>query len=98
MAIEFDHAKDAINIAVHGISLKAAEALLQGLTVEWNDRRRDYGETRMIAIGEIGERVFVCVYTPRGPIDRIISPRPASRKERHIQVVHQFDCNRQRGS
>jgi uncharacterized DUF497 family protein len=38
---QFDPAKDAINIAVHGISLAQAESLLQGFTVERIDDRRD---------------------------------------------------------
>jgi uncharacterized DUF497 family protein len=34
MQTEFDPGKDASNIAVHRISLSAAEALLAGFTVE----------------------------------------------------------------
>ena len=50
MAIEFDPAKDARNIALRGISFAEAEALLAGFTVEWIDQRQDYGESRIIAI------------------------------------------------
>jgi hypothetical protein len=35
MLIEFDLQKDARNIALRGISLAAAEMLLDGFTVEW---------------------------------------------------------------
>jgi uncharacterized DUF497 family protein len=82
--IEFDPDKDARNIAVHGISLGAAETLLAGFTVEWTDERRDYGEARIIAIGEISERAFVCVYTRRGAAFRPISLRPAKKRERDV--------------
>jgi len=82
MAIEFDPAKDAVNITVHGISLAEAETLLRGYTVQRIDDRRDYGEVRIIAIGEIGGRVYVCVYTQRGEAFRPISLRPAKRRER----------------
>lgn len=68
MAIEFDPAKDARNIESHGISLAAAETLLAGRTVERIDDRRDYGEVRIIAIGEVDGREFVCVYTRRGEL------------------------------
>ncbi len=61
MRIEFDPDKDARNIAARGISLAAAEILLAGFVVERVDERRDYGEIRIIAIGEIGGREFVCV-------------------------------------
>jgi len=84
MEIEFDPSKDAVNFAVHGISLAAAAELLGGLTVERIDDRFDYGETRIIALGEIAGRLFVCVYTRRGEVFRPISLRPANRKERLI--------------
>jgi uncharacterized DUF497 family protein len=64
--IEFDPAKDATNRRVHGLSLAEAETLLQGFVVQRQDERVDYGEIRLIAIGEIAGREFVCVYTRRG--------------------------------
>lgn len=84
MRVEFDPDKDAMNIAVHGISLDRAETLLSGFTVQWVDKRRDYGEIRMIAVGELGEREFCCVCTRRGEAFRPISLRRASRKERNV--------------
>jgi uncharacterized protein len=66
MAIEFDPDKEAQNLAVHGVSLTQAETMLSGFTVEWVDRRRDYGEIRIIAVGEIGGREFLCVYKADG--------------------------------
>jgi uncharacterized protein len=84
MRIEFDPAKDASNRAIHGVSLAAAEELQSGLTVERTDDRFDYGEVRVISLGEIAGRVFVCVYTRRGETFRPISLRPANRKERRI--------------
>src|SRR5438270_13542053 len=84
LLIEFDPAKDATNVKVHGLSLTEAEALLQGFIVAREDERFDYGETRIIAIGEIGGREFVCVYTRRGDAIRPISLRRADRKERDV--------------
>jgi uncharacterized DUF497 family protein len=84
LLIEFDPAKDAANIAVRGISLAQAETLLQGFIVDRVDDRRDYGEARIIAIGEIDRREFVCVYTRRGETYRVISLRLAKRKERDV--------------
>ena len=82
LLIEFDPDKDARNLRLRGISLARAETLLQGFVVDRVDDRRDYGETRMIAIGEIEGCEFVCVYTRRGDAIRAISLRPAKRKER----------------
>jgi uncharacterized protein len=84
LQIEFDPDKDARNIALRGVSLTESAVLLQGFVVGWEDRRRDYGERRMIAIGEIGGREFVCVYTLRSETYRVISLRPANRKERDV--------------
>ena len=52
--------------------------------MEWEDTRRDYGEPRVVAMGEIDEEVYVVVYTPRESVRRIISARPASRRERDV--------------
>jgi uncharacterized protein len=84
LEIEFDPDKDARNIALRSVSLSEAATLLQGFVVGWEDKRRDYGETRMIAIGELGGREFVCVYTLRGEAIRPISLRRANRKERSV--------------
>lgn len=84
MRIAFDPRKDARNIALRGISLAVAETLLSGFIVEKIDDRRDYGEIRIIAIGEIGGLEYVCVYTQRGEVVRPISLRRAKRKERDV--------------
>ncbi len=46
------------------------------------DKRADYGETRFIATGQVQDYVLVVVWTPRGRIQRIISARRASKRER----------------
>ena len=84
LQIEFDPAKDATNLRAHGVSLVRAETLLQGFLVQQEDVRSDYGETRIIAIGEIAGVEFTCVYTLRGESYRVISLRRASRKERDV--------------
>jgi uncharacterized protein len=73
-----------VNIARRSISLAEAETLLNGFTVAFEDERKDYGETRIIALGEIRGLEFVCVYTPRQGRARVISLRRANRKERHV--------------
>jgi uncharacterized DUF497 family protein len=69
---------------MRGISLAGAETLLQGFIVDRVDDRRDYGETRIIAIGEIAGVEFTCIYTLRDEAYRLISLRRASRKERDV--------------
>jgi uncharacterized DUF497 family protein len=84
LQIEFDPAKNATNLRVHGVSLAQAGVLLQGFVVAREDQRSDYGETRILATGEIEGREFVCVYTLRGETYRVISLRRAKRRERDV--------------
>ena len=53
--------------------------------VVWPDTRRDYNETRMMALGYIGLRIMVLVFVDRPPEQpterRIISLRKANRRE-----------------
>lgn len=50
--------------------------------LDFEDKRRDYGEERRITIGLALGRVFTVVYTMRGPVTWIITAWPANRKER----------------
>lgn len=86
MDIEFDPAKDQANRAKHGIPLALAEAFELDTALVAIDDRRDYNEERFVAIGLIGERVHVMVFTVRGEAIRVISLRKANRRE-----VKQYD-------
>jgi uncharacterized DUF497 family protein len=79
--IELDDSKDAVNRAKHGIALARAAELFERPFRESEDLRETYGERRFIAYGIIESRLFVCVYTWRGPRRRIISLRRANRRE-----------------
>ena len=82
MNYEWDQAKNAANIVKHGIDLEDAAAIFDGPVLETADRRRDYGEPRIAAVGIAhGLELFV-VYTMRGRNRRLISARRASRNER----------------
>jgi uncharacterized DUF497 family protein len=48
------------------------------------DLRRDYGEARMIVVGEIDGRLHEAVFTPRGGKVRVISLRKANARERRL--------------
>jgi uncharacterized DUF497 family protein len=81
MEIEFDTAKDLENRAKHGVPLAIGLHVLDAMMGEVEDTRHDYGETRMQAFGMVEGRLFVCVYTLRGDVYRLISVRKASRQE-----------------
>ncbi|MDR2874377.1 MAG: BrnT family toxin [Methylobacillus sp.] len=82
MEIAFDAAKDVKNINKHdGVSLADAKAFEWDDAVVWTDRRKTYGEERMIALGYIGNRLFNVVFVDRDDTRRIISLRKANKRE-----------------
>ncbi|KAA0911711.1 BrnT family toxin [Pusillimonas sp. ANT_WB101] len=81
MDIAFDYAKDAVNQVKHGVSLALASKFEWDEAVTWQDVRQPYGELRMVAIGYIGQRLYVVVYVDRDWTRRIISLRKANSRE-----------------
>ncbi len=81
MRIEFDPAKDASNIAKHGVSLSLADRLDWNAALVWCDDRFDYGELRMIALVPESSTLYYVAFVDRGETMRIISLRRAERRE-----------------
>ncbi len=83
MAFEFDKKKSLANKEKHGIDFLDAQDL-------WQDDDRievegqDADEVRFIAVGKIWDRYWAAVTTNRADNIRIISVRPARRKEREL--------------
>ncbi len=83
MRVKYDPVKAAANVRKHGVSFADAEGVLEdplAVTIEDPDAQ---GELRYIAIGSgnLGE-LLVVVYSMRANECRLISARPATRKER----------------
>ena len=75
--------KNARNRAKHGISFEEAVEIFDGPVLTALDLREDYGEERSISTGMLGTSVVVVVvHTTRSGRTRLISARPANRKER----------------
>lgn len=81
MDIEFDPAKDAVNVAKHGLSLADASMLDLPAAIVLVDDRADYGEVRYRAFGRIAGEGFCLAFTVRGTTLRPISFRRAHEKE-----------------
>ena len=81
MSIIFDAAKNEKNIALRGLSFErvAEMDLLQALTLV--DDRRDYGETRYRAFGQLDGCLHVVGYALRANDIRVVSLRRANKRE-----------------
>ena len=55
--------------------------MFDGLTVEVEDTRKDYGEKRIICFGLLAGRMVVVGYTLRGTVRHIFSMRKANDRE-----------------
>ncbi|HYD67435.1 BrnT family toxin [Azospirillum sp.] len=77
---EWDEAKNAANIAKHGIDFEDAAAIL--LEDAWVEPAAYRGEERFLATGPIGGRLYTVIYTFRQGNIRIISARRARTHER----------------
>ncbi len=88
MEFEWDEAKDRANVAKHGVGFQTAKRIFESVVLTRPDSRRDYGEERHISVGQVGPAVLVVAHTRRGARLRLISARPASRKERKAYHEH----------
>ena len=87
---EWDDRKNHANRHKHGIDFADAARIFEASVpvFEAEDRRRNYGEPRIRAIGMCAEDLLYVVYTPRGDTRRIISARRASRAEERLYHTH----------
>ena len=80
MKFEFDNQKSQANKEKHGIDFIDAQFLWEDPDfIEIPARTQD--EPRFMVVGRIGERIWAGVITYRGDAIRLISVRPAHRKE-----------------
>ena len=79
---EWDTEKSARNLAKHGLSFEAAKDFDWDHASIEEDRKRDYGEVRFIAVGPITNRLHVLVFTWRRNRIRVIGLRKANEREK----------------
>lgn len=82
MEIVWDPFKARSNREKHGVEFRDAAAIFDGPTLHIRDRRRDYREDRVLAIGAAGAEILAVVFVRRGVTVRLISARGASDRER----------------
>lgn len=81
MRISYDPAKRERTLAERGLDFEDAAIIFDGPTFEVEDRRQDYGETRVICFGVLAARLIVVGYTPRGADRHVFSMRKANDRE-----------------
>lgn len=82
VAITFDPAKREKTLSERGLDFSDAEVVFAGITLEVEDTRMDYGETRIICYGLLEGRMVVVGYTPRGADRHVFSMRKANDREK----------------
>ncbi len=82
MKITFDPRKRDAALSERGLNFEDAALVFAGVTLELEDTRRDYGETRMICFGKLEGRMVVVGYAPRGADRHVFSMRKANDREK----------------
>ena len=95
MKFDWNEAKRDLNYEKHGVDFERAAAIFAGPVWERIDTRKDYGEERIIAMGEFAGDVMVVTYTWRNGARRLILAWQGGRKE-HEQY-HTYVSGRDSG-
>ncbi|MGN6479652.1 BrnT family toxin [Luteibacter sp.] len=87
MEIWYDQAKQGRNIEERGLSFDEVAHFDFSTALVRRDERKDYGEDRFIALGMLGHRLHVVVFTRCPGGIRVISFRKANAREvRHYET------------
>jgi uncharacterized DUF497 family protein len=79
--ITYDPKKREDTLVRRGLDFEDAVHVLAGPNFETEDARHDYGETRIICFGMLGDRMVVVGYAPRGEDRHVFSMRKANDRE-----------------
>jgi uncharacterized DUF497 family protein len=82
---EWNAAKATANLRKHGVSFEEASTVFgDPLSINLPDPSHSIEDDRFLVLGlSIKHRLLVVAYAERGDKTRIISARPATRRERH---------------
>jgi uncharacterized DUF497 family protein len=81
MKITCDPVKRAKTVKERGLDFEDAGEVFADLTIDFEDVRYPYPETRMISAGHLRGRMVIIVWTPRDGGRHIISMRKANARE-----------------
>ena len=83
MRVTFDPSKREKALSERGLDFEDAALIFSGVTLEVEDTRKDYGESRIICYGMLEGRMIVVGYTPRGADRHVFSMRKANEREQN---------------
>ncbi len=78
---EWDERKRRSNLRKHGLDFADCAAVFAGPVLTILDDRGHYGETRLLTLGLLRDRVVVIAHTEENKLIRIISMRTATSHE-----------------
>jgi uncharacterized DUF497 family protein len=81
MVISYNALKNETNIEERGLSFEAVRDFEMSKALIVEDSRKAYQEPRFQALGLIGDRLHMLVFTPRGSKMHVISLRKANLRE-----------------
>lgn len=81
MRITYDPKKREETLLNRGLDFEDALQVFASPNFETQDRRKEYGEIRMICFGMLDDRMVVVGYTPRGADRHVFSMRKANDRE-----------------
>ena len=81
MRVTYDPEKRERTLRERGLDFEDARIVFDGITLEVEDTRKDYGEARIICYGLLAGRMVVVGYTPRGAVRHVFSMRKANARE-----------------
>ena len=80
--VEFDPVKNAGNIQRRGLSFEMVSESDFETALYYPDNRKDYAEQRVLALGYLGSRIHVLVFSEGPEGLRVISFRKANKREK----------------
>ncbi len=85
MKFEWDENKNKSNVEKHKMTFDFASKVFEDeKRIEWEDKRKKYGETRWVTVGKVFSSIVTLIYTMRTHFIRIISARPSRKDERFL--------------
>lgn len=87
MKTTWTEAKRLETLEKRGVDFDDAKSVFAGPTIDVEDTRKNYGETRIRTFGLFGGRLMLVVWTPREDARHIISMRKCNDREIKIYLA-----------